>query len=286
MILAVSTLNFTSPQPLIGKVAALDWPGADIQLVKSVNATTIHSGDAVQYTLNVTNVGNTTLYNVTVIDDTLEFLLDPVSFSPMLTPGQSNVTLATIIIGGAPGTLTNIATANGTTQEGYTVTDNATATVTIVDPSVIFPSIESCDSTGVKKDNFNVGDNLYVNGTGFENFTSYSLYVVEDQSIWVDNMTIPTRVLGTATTVYSDADGNIPPTIAWSNPLVPGKYDIVVDVNGNGRYDVNIDALDNNDIMVTAGIFVIPEVTIGSVMAIASMFTALGLYAYKKKSTQ
>jgi hypothetical protein len=82
-------------------------------------------------------------------------------------------------------------------------------------------------------------------------------------------------------------NGMIAPTLTWAAPLVPGKYDIVVDVNNNTQYDVGIDTLDDNDIEVTAGFFVIPEVAIGSVMAIASMFTALvGYLGLKRHRTK
>lgn len=276
MVLTVSMLNLANVQPLIGVVNAVDGAGAEIQLVKTVNATTIISGTDVQYTLNVTNIGNQTLYNVTVVDDTLDFVLDPVSFSPTLAPGQSNVTLINVTISGA-GTLTNIATANGTTVTGALVTDSDTVSVL-----VYLWLIESCDSSGVRKDTFIVGDDVYVNGTGFGNATTYSLYVVEDQT-WINNMTIPARIPGTATTVTSLPDGTIPPTLIWANPLTPGKYDIIIDTDNNTIYTEFIDALDDNDVEVTAGFFVVPEFAIGSVMAIASMFAALGLYAYKKK---
>jgi hypothetical protein len=149
---------------------------------------------------------------------------------------------------------------------------NKSVTVTFTEIPKI---IESCDSTGVQKDTFSVGENVYVNGTGFGNAALYSLYVVEDQAVWNNGMAIPSRIPGTATTIMSLPNGMIAPTLSWAAPLVPGKYDIVVDVNNNTQYDVGIDTLDDNDIEVTAGFFVIPEVAIGSVMAIASMFTAL-----------
>jgi len=38
-----------------------------------------------------------------------------------------------------------------------------------------------------------------------------------------------------------------------------GQYDIVIDVGGDGNCDYEIDALDDNDVEVTAG-FLIPEV--------------------------
>jgi len=45
----------------------------------------------------------------------------------------------------------------------------------------------------------------------------------------------------------------------------------------NGNYDIKVPPTNPG--------FMVPEVVIGSIMAVASMFTALGLYAYKKKHT-
>jgi len=145
------------------------------------------------------------------------------------------------------------------------------------------PIIETCDATGLKKDTFGIGMDVYINGTSFGKDTVYSLYLVEDQAIWSDGMAIPARVSGTATTVTSDAQGNIPPTLTWTGSLIPGKYDVVVDVNDNGIYDAGIDALDDSDIEITAGLFIIPEIALGTISAILCMFAALAYFSYKSR---
>jgi len=110
--------------------------------------------------------------------------------------------------------------------------------------------------------------------------------LVEDVT-WVDGMAIPPRVPGTATSISSDASGDIPTTLLWSNPLVAGKYDIVVDVNGDGLYYADTDALDDNDIEVTAGFFVVPELPLGTILASLSMFGALiGYVGFKRYRTK
>ena len=99
---------------------------------------------------------------------------------------------------------------------------------------------------------------------------------------WVDGTAIPPRVPGTTTTVTTDAYGNIPPTLLWSNPLTPGKYDIIVDVDGDGLYYSETDALDDNDVEVTAGFFVVPEPAI--IAGLFMCFSALGtFFIYKRK---
>ena len=139
---------------------------------------------------------------------------------------------------------------------------------------------------GAVADTFSTDDPVDVYGDNYEPYTEYPFYVVPDTT-WVDGMQIPDRVPGAETVVTSSPYGTlwaIGPIRAWTPPLTPGAYDIVVDVNGNGNYDEGIDALDDFDVE-TAGFFVIPEVAIGSIMALAAMLVALILFAYKKKQT-
>ena len=144
------------------------------------------------------------------------------------------------------------------------------------------PTIESCDAAGVKKDTFMLTDDVYAIGTGYQPLHNYSIYVVEDVT-WVDGMAIPPRVPGTTAAVTADASGNIVVTLMWDDPLVQGKYDIIVDVDGDDLYYAEADALDDNDIEVTAGFFVIPELPLGTVLAATSMFVALGGYLRFKR---
>jgi len=159
---------------------------------------------------------------------------------------------------------------------------NHTLTAVFVEaPPPPQPMIESCDEDGNKKDFFELTDIVCVNGINFSPSTTYDFYIVEDVA-WVDGMVIPSRVSGTATTILSDELGNIPVTAVWNEGLLFGKYDIIVDVNGNGIYDEGIDVLDDNDIEVTAG-FVIPELTSLLSAALFLMATSLVAIAYRKK---
>ena len=144
------------------------------------------------------------------------------------------------------------------------------------------PSIESCGITGVKKDSFDLGVTVYVNGSGYSPSTAFDLYVVDDVETWTNGMPIPPRVLFTASTVFSDSSGNVLPTDVWNNPQTIGKYDILVDVNSNGQYDENIDALDNNDVEVTAGL-VIPEFSSLTILTLFMTAPLIAVLAYNKK---
>ncbi len=129
------------------------------------------------------------------------------------------------------------------------------------------PTVNSSDSLGNKKDTFYVGDEVYVYGSGYTPNTHYNISVVNDTT-WFDGKPIPVRVSGTATTVTVNETGFIvnsslnpasSPALIWSYAEI-GKYDIVVDVNGNGTYDAGIDALDDIDVN-GAGFETIPEFT-------------------------
>jgi hypothetical protein len=148
------------------------------------------------------------------------------------------------------------------------------------------PTIESCDSMGVTKNSFDAGENLYVKGLGYS-YPSWILVTITKDITWVDQMEIPVPpdedcIWGETGFQSNPAGELIPSTFIWLE-LAPGQYDIVVDVNDNGVYDECVDALDDFDVE-SAGFFVVPEIAIGSIMAVAAMFSALGLFTYKKRT--
>lgn len=139
-------------------------------------------------------------------------------------------------------------------------------------------TIDSCDSGGTKKDTFEAGQEIWIFGnTGYSPSTEYSIYVVIDTE-WSNGMSIPTRVLGTELTITSNPDGTVLAK-AWSSAQ-PGKYDIVVDFDGDGYYDAGTDPLDNNQVVSTAGLFVIPEYALGTILALGMCFG--GVFVYRK----
>lgn len=153
--------------------------------------------------------------------------------------------------------------------------------VVFVEDTAIEPFIESCNEDGGQKDVFSQGDNMYVTG-GFFPSGTFEIYVVNDVETWTDGMAIPSRVLGTETTVSSNLEGHIPPTNVWSNLQTLGEYDIVIDVNDNGLYDLGVDALDDNDLEITAGVEVISEIISSSLLILVIAIT-LGVIIYRKQ---
>jgi hypothetical protein len=157
---------------------------------------------------------------------------------------------------------------------------NKTFTVTFVQ---FQKTIKSCNSSGTTKDNFAIDNQVYASGSHYQPSTTYDIYVVEDVT-WVNSMTIPQRVPNTATKITSDGSGNIQATILWGNPLIAGKYDIVIDVDGDGLFSAGVDALDDSDIEVTAGFSVIPEMSLGTITtAIIMSAVLIGFKLFRPK---
>jgi hypothetical protein len=91
----------------------------------------------------------------------------------------------------------------------------------------------------------------------------------------------PSRVEGTATTVKTDNQGNLPATQVWGPPLIEGQYDIVLDFKGNGKYDEMVDVLDDYDVSITAG-FAVPEVSYWVVLLLMFLVSVLALVIQKR----
>jgi hypothetical protein len=132
----------------------------------------------------------------------------------------------------------------------------ATNTTVTIKLNPIPPTIQASNSSGAQQNIFNICDNMYVNGSGYPASSCFDIYVVVDIK-WSNGTCIPNRVCGTATKVSSNANGIVPPTVVWNAPLKLGKYDIVVDVNRNGKYDLYIDALWDDKVEVKTPMIVL-----------------------------
>lgn len=143
--------------------------------------------------------------------------------------------------------------------------------------------IESCGPAGIRKDTFMLNETVYANGTGYSASTTYDVYLVYDVKTWLDGMAIPTRVPNTTTNLTSDISGIIPPTVLWSPPLTLGKYDIIVDINRNGKYDIRIDTLDDNDLCISAGFF-IPEFPLLIILPLFIIATLMVAIIYRRNA--
>ncbi len=88
-----------------------------------------------------------------------------------------------------------------------------------------------------------VGDTVTIGGPGSANFladTGMDVYVVPHQTWWEGDDLITNAVkIGR---VKSDAKGQLPLTQLWKADK-PGRYDIIVDYDGNGKFSYSLDAI-------------------------------------------
>ena len=121
--------------------------------------------------------------------------------------------------------------------------------------------VYACDSTGARTTTFEPGADVYARGSGFTSGSTVSIYVVRDKISWtagddLQDISGP-EFVGDPETVTVAADGTIPVTKVWAGALLIGEppapirgttkagatiesldgYDIVVDVNRNGKFD-------------------------------------------------
>ena len=115
----------------------------------------------------------------------------------------------------------------------------------IVTITVPCPTGDATDPTGLVKDVYTTGEDVYAVGTGFPSNTTIDIYIVDDYK-WIGGEKITdynvyASLLGV---VQTDALGNIAPVMIWPNPI-PGEYDMVFDANQNEYYNDGIDAVDH-----------------------------------------
>ena len=139
----VTTVEVTVSSPVGGQSlylsgagsASVDCPIIDLQ--KTANTECAEVGETITYTYVVTNVGDSNLTNINLIDDKLGNITLP---NTSLTPGNSMTVTATHTVAAIdlPGPIVNIATATGVqTSTGETVNDDATESVGLSDISIV-----------------------------------------------------------------------------------------------------------------------------------------------------
>ncbi|MEM2975221.1 MAG: hypothetical protein QXK26_03350 [Candidatus Bathyarchaeia archaeon] len=130
-------------------------------------------------------------------------------------------------------------------------------------------NIESCNYVGDNLDTFNVGDKVYVKGSGLEPGSTYNIYIVTDYSPWKTSEThiSDLYIIEGPITIDVDADGNIEnqPVLIWDSANL-GNYDIWADSQTNGEIDYydESDAIDDFDIN-GAGFIVIGEIFLATI---------------------
>jgi hypothetical protein len=79
--------------------------------------------------------------------------------------------------------------------------------ITITNPGSL--TFKTCDSTGAAKMLFDSGNNLCFSAAGLSPSTAYPVYVVQGTSEWVVRVPFPSRVLGSETSITTDAQARL-----------------------------------------------------------------------------
>jgi len=107
----------------------------------------------------------------------------------------------------------------------------------------------SSDSNYVYRDVFNTDENVYVflnpvakmRNLGGDRYVKW--YIVPHQAVWSDQDDLNPIQLPLGDTVQYGCT-NAGRRLVWPSPLTPGQYDIVIDVDGDEKYDKGQDILD------------------------------------------
>jgi len=129
----VATVTGNAPNGDIVKdndTAFVDVIVPSINVVKTANPAIIQAGGTVTYTYVVTNTGDVTLTNIALNDDKLGTITCPAT---QLAAGANMTCTKTAIINVDT---TNVATVTGNAPNGDAVTDNDTAFVDVITPSI------------------------------------------------------------------------------------------------------------------------------------------------------
>jgi hypothetical protein len=140
-------------------------------------------------------------------------------------------------------------------------------------------TLTSVDSSGTQTEEYVVGEAICISGSGFAPSTTYDVYVTDDVT-WTEGLTIPARVTGSVTTVTTDTAGTFTAYPVWPNAQA-GVSDIVIDMNGDGIYNAEVDAIDEDH--TTRSPFVVIEYPLCGLFAIITCFGALAVFKASSK---
>ncbi len=214
--------------------AVVDVVHPDIEVVKNASPSPVVNGTEVTYTYSVTNTGDVTLYDVSVVDDQL----GAIGTIPVLLVDQTVELTDSAVL---TETTTNVVTVTGHDDYDHTVTDTDEETVPVYNPKITIEKTPSSDTvlsgeivtytyvvtnTGdIALDNVAVTDDI-LGSIGVIG----SLAVGESATLTKDAAVLSdTTNVGTATGTYGEADTDFFGTVtddddAFVNVIAPAVH--------------------------------------------------------------
>lgn len=155
---------------------------------------------------------------------------------------------------------------NGKYDAGEPIDDAITTGFMVQVPRSTAPIIAqiACDANRVYRDIFTTGQDVYVYISPLTQQFGHAFvnkYVVKHKSAWTAGMAlVDVTAGGTEMDQVEHGCTNEGRVLVWTHNLTPGIYDVVIDVNKNGKYDPGVDFLDNiNSNGEPIGGFIVPN---------------------------
>ena len=178
--------------------------GPSLRLTKQADRSSAVAGDAINYTITVTNNGNVTLDDINVVDAKLGINENVGSLSPGAS--RSLTGNYTVAEGDLPGPLVNTATA-GATHEGISISAGGSVSVALLPAN---PSLQVTKQAN--RSSAAVGDIIY-----------YLITVINNGSVALDNIAVEDAMLGINKTIASLAPG-ARSSFAGNHTVVEGDF--------------------------------------------------------------
>lgn len=101
----------------------------------------------------------------------------------------------------------------------------------------------TCTQNGAEKREFMKEDPVYVTGREFSPNSTIDVYIIHHVPLSEGDILIP---INNVTSVATDSNGTIPPTLVWYAPPIvdDAEFNVVADVNRDGRFQYATDRVD------------------------------------------
>ncbi len=146
------------------------------------------------------------------------------------------------------------------------------------------PYVVSSDDSGTERNTFELTEDVYCYAGNLPGSTTVRIYVVANQDVWNDGAGL-TDVSGGYETELTGSDGSIATTKIWGATLTEGDYDIVVDTNRNGKWNIGEPIDSEVDVGFTAVLeFTTIAIPVAAVLGLVFLFSRRSRHSRKRNN--